>query len=916
MSKKLGLLFLAGLFISISSFAYAGEKVVRTDDIDIPFTKFVLPNGLTLIVHEDHKAPIVALNVWYHVGSKNEKVGKTGFAHLFEHLMFNGSEHYNDDYIKVMEKIGATDLNGTTSNDRTNYFEDVPTSALDMALWMESDRMGHLLGVLDQKKLDEQRGVVQNEKRQGENEPYAISEELITKNTYPSGHPYSWTVIGSMEDLNAASLEDVKEWFKTYYGAANAVLAVAGDVNPDLVFEKVKKYFGDVPSGPPVAKQNLWIAKRTGMQRQQAQDRVPQSRIYKVWNVPETGSADADLLGLVGNLLSSGKTSRLYKRLVYDDQIATDVSAYVDRREIGSQFYIEATAKPGGDLSKVERAIDEELSIFLKSGPTGKELKRVVTQFEANFVRGIERIGGFGGKSDILARNQVFKGDPGYYKVTLNRVRNATPEEVLSAARTWLSDGVYVLEIHPFGEFTSAPTDSTIRNKIPDVAAPPDAHFPPFHRSTLSNGMNIVLAERRSIPLVNLVMVFDAGSSSDQFSQPGTANLAMSMMDEGTTRRNALAISEDLAMLGASLGTGSNLDASFVWLNTLKTNLDAALDIYADVILHPSFPQEDFERLQKQTLARIQQEKVEPISMGLRVFPKLLYGEGHAYSNPLTGSGTEQSVGKMMREDMVKFHATWIRPNNATLVVVGATTMDEIKPKLEKLFEDWKTGDVPKKNLSTVELGKQSVYLIDKPGAVTSIILAGHITVPKNNPDEVPIEAMNTVLGGAFSSRINMNLREDKHWSYGSGSVIMSARGQRPFIAYGIVQTDKTKESMVEMNKEMREILGKRPATQDELGRVQGNLTLQLPGSWETNSAVSSTIEEMVQYAMPDDYYDTYAQKIRNLSVSNITDAAKKVLHPDNIVWVVVGDRTKIEGGIRELGYGDIHLIDSDGNPR
>ena len=885
------------------------------DQIDIPYTKYTLSNGLTVIIHEDHKAPIVAVNIWYHVGSKNEKPGRTGFAHLFEHMMFSGSEHSDEVFLKAMEKVGATDMNGTTTQDRTNYFENVPTSAFDRALWMESDRMGHLLGVIDQKKLDLQRGVVQNEKRQGENEPYAVNDELITRSTYPAGHPYSWTVIGSMDDLSAASLDDVKEWFRTYYGPGNAVLAVAGDIDTKTAYEKVQRYFGDIPPGPPVGKYNEWIAKRTGIIRQQVQDRVPQARVYKVWNVPRRGTADADYLRLVASVLAYGKTSRLYKRLVYDDQIATSVWAYVDQREIGSQFDIIATAKPGGDIAKVEKEIDEELARFLKSGPTEKELKRVVTQYTSGTIRALERIGGFGGKADLLAQNEIYQGDPAFYKVTLSRMNSATPKDLLDAAKTWLTDGEYVLDIFPFGENSATPADTAVRNHNPAVSAVPDAKFPTLEHGTLSNGMKIILAQRTAVPVVSIKMLFDAGSASDQFALPGTAHLAMNMLDEGTKTRTALQISDDLNMLGAHIYTWAALDICGVELNTLKSVLDPGLDIFADVLLHPTFPQADFDRMKKETLADIEQEKVEPFMMGLRVLPRYLYGEGHAYSNPLTGSGTTESVNKMTRDDMVKFHQTWLKPNNGTVIIVGDITMDEIKPRLEKLFKDWKPGDIPTKNLATVQPTKPSVYLIDRPGSQTSIILAGHVTVPKNNPDEVAIDAMNTILGSSFGSRINMNLREDKHWSYGSGSAINPARGQRPFFAYGIVQTDKTKESMTELNKELRDIRKLRPVTKDELSRTQANLTLQLPGSWETIYSVSSTIQELVEFGMPEDYYNTYSQRIRSLSLSDMNTTANKIVQPDNAIWVVVGDMSKIRKGIEDLNYGAIHLIDTEGKP-
>ncbi len=887
------------------------------ESIEIPYTKFILKNGLTLIVHEDHKAPIVAVNIWYHVGSKNEKPGRTGFAHLFEHLMFNGTEHYNDDFFRPFERIGATDQNGTTNEDRTNYFENVPTPALDMALWMESDRMGHLLGAIDQTKLDEQRGVVQNEKRQGENQPYGKVEILMAENTYPVGHPYSWSVIGSMEDLNSAKLDDVKEWFQTYYGPANAVIVLAGDVDSESARQKVERYFGDIPSGPPIAKQQAWIAQQTGKHRQVMQDRVPQARIYKEWNIPPWGTADADYLDLVSDVLASGKTSRLYKRLVYDDQIATDVTAHVDSREIGSQLVVRATARPGEDLAKVERALDEELARFLREGPTSRELRRVKTHYRARFIRGIERIGGFGGKSDVLAMNQVYAGSPDYYKVTLDRVAKAMPSDLRGAATRWLTDGVYELEVLPFPYYASTPS-AVDRSKLPEPDTPPEARFPALARATLANGLRVVLAERRSIPQVNFGLVVDAGYAADQFALPGTASLTMAMLDEGTRRLTALQISDTLAMLGARLSTGSALDVSVVSLSALKQHLDPSLDIFADVVLTPSFPEANYRREQQQRLARIQREKVQPVQMALRVFPRLLYGEGHAYGNPLTGSGTGESVSRMTRQDLVNFHRTWFKPNNATLVVVGDITLHEIKPRLERLFGAgaWQPSDVPAKNIGTVADQPNSVvYLLDRPGSLQSIIFAGDVAPPKSDPDEIAIEAMNSLLGGQFTSRVNMNLREGKHWSYGAFTFVWDARGQRPFIAYAPVQTDKTKESMVELDKELRAILGPRPVEPDELSKAQASLTLTLPGSWETMEAVGSSIENLISFGLDDRYYDTYAQKVRALTIPDIVAAAKKVVRPDRLVWVVVGDRAKIEAGIRELHLGELRFLDADGKP-
>ena len=887
----------------------------QSKDIDIPLQKFVLDNGLTVIVHEDHKAPILAVNLWYHVGSKNEKPGKTGFAHLFEHLMFGGSEHAKGSYIDAMERIGATGLNGTTNNDRTNYFENVPASALDYTLWMESDRMGHLMTSFDQKTLDLQRGVVQNEKRQGQNQPYSVAFDLITQNTYPAGHPYSWTVIGEMADLNAASMDDVKEWFATYYGPSNVTLVLAGDIDLKTAKEKVEKYFGNIPPGPPVGHQEVWIAKMTGTHRQIVQDRVPQARIYKVWNIPEYGSADADYLDLVSDVLTVGKSSRFYKRLIYDDQIATDAGGFVSLNEIGGQFIVRATARPGQSLARVEKELDEELARFLKDGPTTEELARVKMQHEANFIRGIERIGGFGGKSDRLAQSQVFQGSPDAYKISLKRVQDATAEDLKAAANRWLSDGEYVLDVLPFPPY-KADAKGADRSTPPAVGAPPELKLPKLQRATLSNGLQVILAERHEIPLVDSWLAFDAGYASDQTASPGTAALAMSLLSGGTKTRSALQISDEQALLGARISQSSNLDESVVSLSALKSKLDPSLELYSDVILNPVFPEADFQRQQKLQLAAIEREKNNPAQLALRVLPGLMYGSGHAYGNPLTGSGTKASVEGLTREDLAKFHSTWFKPNHATLVIVGDTTLAEVTPKLEKLLAGWKPGQTPEKNIKTVQLpARPTVYLLDRPGAQQSVIIAGSIAPPTANPKEIAMEAANDDIGGTFGSRLNMNLREDKHWSYGASSILLGARGQQPFFTLVPVQTDKTKESLVEVNKELRGILSDHPVTADELTKIQLNETLSLPGSRETLGEVGQSILDIVRYGLPDDYYETYASRMKALRTSDVEDAAKTFVHPDNLIWVVVGDRAKIESGIKELGLADVKLLDADGKP-
>ncbi len=878
-------------------------------DVKIAYEKFVLPNGLTVIVHEDHKAPIVALNIWYHVGSKNEKPGKTGFAHLFEHLMFGGSENMKGRYIDAMERVGATDLNGTTNSDRTNYFEDVPTSALDYALFLESDRMGHFYKTINKETLDLQRGVVQNEKRQGDNQPYSIARYLITENTYPVGHGYSWTTIGSLEDLNAASLADVQEWFKTYYGPSNATLVIAGDIDMKTAREKVEKYFGDIPAGPPIAHQSEWVAKMTGVHRQQAQDRVPAARAFNVWNMPGYGQADTDYLDLVSDVLAAGKDSRLYKRLVYDEQIATAVSSGINANEIGGQFTIGASAKPGGSLEPINKDVREELARFLKDGPTSDELERVKTSYEANLVRGLDRIGGFGGKSDIVARGQVFTGNPEQYLVSLERVRKATISDLRDAARRWLSDGLYQLEVTPYLEYKVASAGAD-RSKLPEVGTTPNVKLPAFERMTLSNGLKVVLAERHELPLVNFTMLMDAGNSADNPATPGAAGMTSSLLTSGTDKYNALQISDEIQRLGAEIEAGSSLDSSTVSLSALKSKLEPSLALYSDIVLHPSFPQEDFARQQKLQIAAIQRAKTSPSAMANRVMTPLLYGKEHPYGLVLNEAG----VGKLTQDTIIKFHETWYRPNNATLVIVGDTTLGEIKPQLEKAFASWKQGNTAKRTIPKVEAPKQTeVYLIDKPGAAQSFILAGTIAPPRNSPQEIPLGIWNDILGGTFGGRVNMNLREDKHWSYGARTAFLFARGDSAWVTQAPVQTDKTKESLVEVNKELRDVFGARPITEDELSKDKANRTLRLAGSRETMTEVGDAIETIVEYRLPDDYFSTYASKVRALTTNDLGAAGKSFLNPDHLVWVVVGDLAKVEAGIRELDLGAVHVVDADG---
>ena len=878
---------------------------------EIKYESFKLDNGLTVIVHEDKKVPMVAVNVWYHVGSKNEKLGKTGFAHLFEHLMFNGTENYNNEYFEPFEKIGSTDQNGTTNSDRTNYFQNVPTNALDLALWMESDRMGHLLGVVDQEKLDEQRGVVQNEKRQGENQPYGKAFTRISESAFPKGHPYSWSTIGSMDDLDAASLEDVQDWFKTYYGPNNAVLALAGDIDLETAKLKAAKYFGDIPSGPPLIKPEKWIAKRSEEKREVMFDDVPQARIYKIWNVPERDTEAAAHFDLASSVLVGGKNSPLYKELVYEKQIATSVSSFYYDREIAGMFFIVADVVAGVDPADVESAMDDVMATFIKRGPNPKLLKAEKTKILAGFIRGIQRIGGFGGKSDLLATCQTYTGDPGCYQKNAAYLDAVTPSKMKATFAEWIDDTPYVLTILPTDKYTVGETDLDRSSGVPYPTQKVEFQFPKLQTATLSNGAKVVLAQRKGVPLVEMNFQFNFGYAQENNDELGYTNFMMGMLNEGTKKYSSLEFDEVLDSLGSNLGFGSGLDTSVASLSSLKANLSQTLDLAKEALINPTFPEKEIERIKKETLAGIIQEENRPASIAYRNIGKLLYGEEHPYGKPLTGSGISETISSITRANIMDVHSRAINSAHLTFAVAGDIEMKELVDLLESKFGDWSANsDSGLKTLTTVELpDNRTVYLIDKPNAQQSYIVAGQLLPPSATDEEIEIDYMNYAIGGSFTARLNMNLREDKSWSYGVRTRLGDAKGQRAMLVTAPVQTDKTSESMAEIVKEYADYLSTKPITQDELAKGKASKTLRLPGQFETLGALKGGVSGIVTYDRDLDYLDQLPALLDEPSLNQVQAKAQKYIKPNQWTWLIVGDLSKIEEPIRALNLGEVKVI-------
>jgi len=882
-------------------------------DINIDYQRYVLDNGLTLLVHEDHKAPIATVNIWYHVGSKNEHEGITGFAHLFEHLMFNGSENYQGEWFLPMEKAGGTDLNGTTWFDRTNYFQTVPVPALDMVLWMESDRMGHFVGAITQEGLDEQRSVVQNEKRQGDNRPYGKAGYIQLEGMFPEGHPYRWSTIGSMEDLNAATLEDVTHWFETYYGASNAVLVVAGDVNPDEIFERVKYYFGDIAPGPALNKPERWIAKRTESSRDRMYDEVAQARISKSWNTPSFGEEDAVYLEIASEILAGSKNSLLYKRLVYEDQIASSVSAMQLPLEIAGIFEVEAYAKPGVPLSQIETAINEEMAEFLRRGPTRDQLERVKTSYFASLIRGLEKVGGFRGKAQLLATYETYVGDASLYKRDLEIFENATANNVRDAARRWLSSGDHNLEVIPRAKYQVA-EEGADRSQLPGPGEAPELDFPEIQDYQLENGIRVLQVQRGDLPVVSVSLQFDAGYSADPQDQLGAAGLMSAMLDEGTENYDALEFAARAEELGAVISSGSSLDTSSIGLSALSVNLEDSLELLKEAILNPSFDESELERVRSNWLDQIAREKTEPYSLALRNLPPLLYGDNHPYGIPFTGSGTEESISALTADQLRAFHRTWIRPDNAQIVVVGNLSREEIEPLLNNEFGDWDAPDIerPAKELFPVDPVEETViYLMDKPGSPQSLVIGGHLLPPNQDEDREELDMAVRILGGNFNARLNMNLREDKGWAYGARASATSAVGQRPLIYYAPVQIDRTVDSLRELIRETNAYIGETPANIEELTRSKDGILRSLPGRYETNGSVAGTLQDILMYDRPLDYVDRYQNELESMTLEDVQQAANAYLMPGNTIWLIVGDLDEIEQPLREAGIADVRVIEN-----
>lgn len=886
--------------------------------VDIPYETFTLANGLRVIVHTDRKAPVVGVTVYYRVGSKNEPKGKTGFAHLFEHLMFGGSENVPD-FDEPLTTAGSTATNGSTWFDRTNYVETVPTGALDLALFMEADRMGHLLGAVTQAKLDAQRAVVQNEKRQGDNQPYGLVQYAQLAALFPPGHPYAHSTIGSMADLDAASLDDVKAWFRDNYGPNNAIIALAGDIDVQTAREKVERYFGAIPAGPTVAPVVSPVPTLPARVDQVLKDRVATTRIYRLWTTPDRNHKDSPLLAVGAAVLGGLASSRLDNELVRKEQIAVGVTAGLQQFEQIGMVEVTADVKPGVDPDLVAKRLDEIIADLIRNGPTADEVQRVATRQVSAEISGLEVVGGFGGKAATLAEGLLYSGDPGQYKKDLAAIASATPDGVKAAMQRWLTRPVYALKVEP-GErdayedaAVSAPGGAAAAQAeapkptlpLPEVQPSPALDFPTVETATLSNGVKLHVARRTTVPAVRVAVSFDAGMASDRRDRLGLSALMLSLLEAGTTTRSTIEIAEEQERLGANITTGQSMDRTSVSLYALKANLAPSLALLADVIRNPAFVPSEVERLRAIQLASIAAEKTQPQGLASRAIFPLLYGDAHPYGVSASGRGDTETVQAITRDDLVAYHNRWIVPGKAEIFVAGDVTMAEIKPLLDAHFGKWPQNRMasPQKDFTVpVPAPKPGIFLIDRPQSPQSIILGGFVTQAKGSDDLVPFYAANTVLGDDFLSRLNTDIREVKGWSYGVRAYLATRAERSPYIVSAPVQADQTGPAIAAMRDNIAQFLGAKGVTVAEYNRVIKGEIAQLPARFETSTAVLGQMQADALYGRPFDYVESLAPRYADLSPEKLDMAARSILDPAKLSWIVVGDKSKIAGQLDALG--------------
>ncbi len=901
----------------------------------IKYTTFRLKNGLNVIVSEDHRLPMVAVNLWYHVGPANEAPGRTGFAHLFEHMMFSGSKHIQgpkgeSEHFKLLAAAGATGINGSTDFDRTNYYETVPSNQVELALWIESDRMGFLLDTIDGQKLITQRDVVRNERRQsGENVPYGLSDEQMDHQLYGQGHPYYGSVIGSHKDIESARLDNVRDFFKQYYTPNNATLALVGDITEAKAKQLVEKYFGTLPEGPAVPKLENKTAPITAEKRVTVTDTIELPQVTMGWLSPsiyKPGDADADILA---QIIGGGKASRMYKSMVYDKKIAQNVSAGQRSLILGSNFQMSATAKPGTTPEELEKAMQEEIDRMRNEGPTPAEVASARAAVESRLINSLES---FNGVANRLNSYEHYVGDPGFLPKQIKEIDAVTADSVKKLAQDVLKDNARVVIYTVKGQkvvddvprtndpeeakqkagATEYATNEDWRKDQPKAGPTPNLTLPVPTVTHLANGLTVMLIERHNLPLVTASLVVNAGSERNPAEKAGLAAFTAAMLQEGTDKRSSLQIAEDVESIGAFLNSNSTTDNSDVTMRVLKKNMDTGFDLMSDVALHPAFAEKEFDRVRQRRLTQVLQQKDSAVQLGNQVFSKLVYGDNHPYGQPEIG--TAASLKTINRDDLMNFYKSGYAPGNAALLVAGDITAAQLKEVAEKYFGKWSGKAEPFKLAATPEAATRKFVIVDKPGAPQTALYVGQVGLARNSPDFPTAQVLNTALGGIFSARINMNLREAHGYTYGASSRFVYRREPGPFFVYSSVRTNVTGPSVHEIFNEL-DGMKTRPLSADEVKLAKDYIVGAMAALFETSNSVVNSMGTLYTYHLPNNYYREYPAQIKAVTPEKVQALAAKVLKPDTMTIVAVGDRAKIEPELKALNLGDVEVRDADAKP-
>ncbi|MCW3075355.1 MAG: peptidase [Flaviaesturariibacter sp.] len=937
-------LVLAGALLLSSSAALSQaklvEKVTKTgSELVIPYEKYVLPNGLTVIVHEDHSDPVVHVDVTYHVGSAREEIGKSGFAHFFEHMLFQGSDNVADEqHFKIVTEAGGT-LNGSTNRDRTNYYETVPSNQLEKMLWLESDRMGFFLDAVTQKKFEVQRSTVKNERGQSyENRPYGLTFEKIGQNLYPYGHPYSWQTIGYVEDLNRVNVGDLKNFFLRWYGPNNAAITIGGDVKTADVIKLVEKYFGAIPRGPQVDPVQVPAVKVDQTRYISYVDNYAKLPLLAITypTVPDY-HADKAALGALAQVLGQGRNSILYQQLT-KKQLALQASAGSSLSELAGEFSFQIVPSPGKTLADIEKLFKASLDSFEARGVTDEDITKFKGGIESSLINGLQSVAG---KVTQLAQAQYLTGNPNKIGEVLKMYNSVTKADVIRVYNQYIKGkSAVVMSVLPKGQeaMIAAADNFTIdttqyvrpsygyeglkyvkgkeafdRKKMPGNGPAPVVTVPKFWRKDLANGARVIGTENTEIPTVTLSITIPGGhlAQANNLSKVGLASYFTDMMAEDTKNYTAEQFGVELQKLGSSISVGSTTDGVVFSVQTLKKNLDPTLALLQERMFNPKFTEAAFSRLKNQKMQAFKQAKAQPSAVADAVFAKVNYGANHILG--MDEDGTEETVKAMTLSDIETYYNNYMTSVDAKVVVVGDIKEGEVLPKLTFLDK------LPKKKITLPKVDaapvvdKTKVYMVDVPKAAQSEFRVGYATGLKYDAtgDYYKSTLSNFALGGNFNSRLNLNLREDKGWTYGASSGFYGDKYTGGFQFSSGIRADATDSALVEVMKEVNAYIASGPS-QDEVDFMKSAIAQSDARRYETGFQKAAFIGRILDYNLPANYLDQQQKILKNITKEDIKKTSNKYIQPAKLNILLVGDKAKILEGVKKLGY-EVVELDADG---